>query len=308
VLTAEGSILNGAEVWLPDVSPADHTVKNLCGTLRTSRNLLHPDILAGAEDDQERNILRGFLIASAGVRLLDSEAILKLSLGQELRMKAVGYIRVSTEEQAREGISLENQRTKIEAYCGLNDFELVEIFEDAGKSGKDLNRDGVKSVIDLVRGHEVDAVVVYKLDRLSRRVKDTLTILDAIDKKNIAFHSIMEKIDTKSAMGRFFLNIMASMNQWERDTIGERTKDALRLKILKNERAGQIPYGWKLAEDGKTLVESSLEQRAISLIAKLDAKGYSLRAICRELDKEGYKPIGKRWYPKTIRSILKKTA
>ena len=308
VLTAKRNILNGGDVWLPDVSPADPIGKGLADTLKKSRNVLHPDILAGAKDEQEAKILRGFLIGHAGVQVLDSSTVLKLSFGQEIGTKAVGYIRVSTEEQAREGISLENQRTKIEAYCSLNDLDLVEILEDAGKSGKDLNRDGVRRVIDLVRGREIDAVVVYKLDRLSRRVKDTLTILDAIDKKSIAFHSIMEKIDTKSAMGRFFLNIMASMNQWERDTIAERTKDALRLKILKNERAGQVPYGWRLAEDGKTLVENSLEQRAISLVRNLDAKGYSLRAICRELEKEGYEPIGKRWHPKTVRSILKKAA
>ena len=83
--------------------------------------------------------------------------------------------------------------------------------------------------------------------------------MDAIDKKCIAFHSITEKIDTKTATGRFFLNIVASMAQWERDTITERTKDALRLKIVKHERAGQIPYGWKLAQDEKTLLENHKE-------------------------------------------------
>ena len=132
--------------------------------------------------------------------------------------------------------------------------------------------------------------------------------MDAIDKKNIAFHSIMEKIDTKTATGRFFLNIVASMAQWERDTIAERTKDALRLKIVKHERAGQVPYGWTLTDDGKTLVENAAEQRAISLVRNLNAKGYSLRAICRELEKEGYQPIGRRWHAKTVRSILKKAA
>jgi DNA invertase Pin-like site-specific DNA recombinase len=223
-------------------------------------------------------------------------------------MKAIGYIRVSTDEQAREGISLENQRVKIETYCCLNDLELVEIIEDAAKSGKDMNREGVTRLVDLVRGRRIDAVVVYKLDRISRRVKDTLTIMDMIDKKNIAFHSIMEKIDTKTATGRFFLNIVASMAQWERDTIAERTKDALRLKIVKHERAGQVPYGWTLTDDAKTLVENEAEQRAISLVRNLNAKGYSLRAICRELEKEGYQPIGRRWHPKTVRNILKKAA
>jgi DNA invertase Pin-like site-specific DNA recombinase len=131
-------------------------------------------------------------------------------------MKAIGYIRVSTDEQAREGVSLENQKAKIEAYCQLNDLELVGILEDAGKSGKDLNREGMQALMDRIRGRSIDAVIVYKLDRLSRRVKDTLSLMDLIEKHSVAFHSITEKIDTKTAMGKFFLNIMASMNQWER--------------------------------------------------------------------------------------------
>ncbi|MGA2109154.1 MAG: recombinase family protein [Syntrophorhabdales bacterium] len=220
----------------------------------------------------------------------------------------MGYVRVSTDEQAREGISLESQRAKIETYCSLNDLELVEILEDAGKSGKDLNREGMQALMDRIKGHSIDAVVVYKLDRLSRRVRDTLSLMDLIEKKSVAFHSITEKIDTKSAMGKFFLNIMASMNQWERDTIAERTRDALRLKIIRNERAGQVPYGWRLAEDRKTLLEHKGEQKAVSLMRDLREKGCSLRSICQELETKGHKPVGHKWHPKTIASILSRIA
>jgi len=225
-----------------------------------------------------------------------------------MRMKAIGYIRVSTDEQAREGVSLENQRAKIEVYCQLNDLELVEILVDAGKSGKDLNREGMQALMDRIRARSLDAVVVYKLDRLSRRVRDTLSLMDLIEKRSVAFHSITEKIDTKSAMGKFFLNIMASMNQWERDTISERTRDALQLKIVKNERAGQVPYGWTLAEDGRTLLEDEEEQKAIALIKDRRGKGYSFRAICRELEREGYQPLGKKWHHQSVKNILKKAA
>jgi DNA invertase Pin-like site-specific DNA recombinase len=132
--------------------------------------------------------------------------------------------------------------------------------------------------------------------------------MDLIEKRSVAFHSITEKIDTKTAMGKFFLNIMASMNQWERDTISERTRDALHLKIVKNERAGQVPYGWSLAEDGKTLLANPEEQRAISLIKELHAKGYSSRAICRELEKEGYEPVGYTWHHQSVNNILRRAA
>jgi site-specific DNA recombinase len=195
----------------------------------------------------------------------------------------------------------------IEAYCQLNDLELAEVIEDPGRSGKDLNREGVQRLMDMIKGRRIDAVVVYKLDRLSRRVS-TLSLMDLVEKKSVAFHSITEKIDTKTAMGKFFLNIMASMNQWERDTIAERTRDALRLKIIRNERAGQVPYGWTLAEDGKTLLENEGQQKAVSLMSDLRKKGCSLRSICQELETKGHKPVGHKWHPKTIASILSRIA
>lgn len=228
--------------------------------------------------------------------------------GMRTGMRVIGYTRVSTDEQAREGISLDNQKAKIAAYCQLNDLELVDIIEDAGKSGKDLNREGMQSLLGMVKTRQIDAVVVYKLDRLSRRVKDTLSVLELLEKKGIAFHSLSERVDTKSAMGRFFCNVMASLAQMERDQISERTRDALQHKIRNGERAGQIPYGWVVGDDGKTLIENPSEQEVISLVRELHDQGYSYRGICRELDKEGYEPIGKMWHASTIGSILRRAA
>ncbi len=223
-------------------------------------------------------------------------------------MKAIGYVRVSTEEQAKEGISMENQRAKIHAYCRLHDFELDDIIEDAGKSGKDLNRDGVQAIIKRIQDREIDAVIVYKLDRLSRRVIDTLNLIDLMKKHKVVFHSITDSIDTKTAMGKFFLNIMASLAQMERDLISERTKDALRHKISRNERAGQIPYGWVLAEDGKTLAMNIEEQRVIWLIKELHGTGLNYSAICRELTRQGHQPLGSYWYAQSVKNILKRAA
>lgn len=223
-------------------------------------------------------------------------------------MKAIGYVRVSTEEQAREGISLENQKAKIQAYCRLHDMFLADIIEDAGKSGKDLNREGVQAIIERVKGHQINAVIVYKLDRLSRRVLDTLNLIELMKRHKVVFHSITDNIDTKTAMGKFFLNIMASLAQMERDLISERTKDALRHKISRNERAGQIPYGWTLANDGKTLVMNIEEQKTIRFIKKLRAKGYNYSAICRKLIKQGHQPLGSYWYAQSVKNILKRVA
>ncbi len=203
-------------------------------------------------------------------------------------MKAIGYVRVSTEEQAREGISLENQQVKIRTYCDLHNLELETIIEDAGKSGKDLNREGVQELIQKVKDKRIGAVLVYKLDRLSRKVIDTLNLIELMKKNHVEFHSIIDSIDTKTAMGKFFINIMASLAQMERDLISERTKDALQMKIIKNERAGQIPYGWTLANDGKTLMLNDEEQQIIRFIRELHKEGHNYSAICRELTRQGH--------------------
>jgi site-specific DNA recombinase len=226
-------------------------------------------------------------------------------VGEVFIMKAIGYTRVSTEEQAKEGISLFAQRTKIMAYCDLNGLDLVGIKEDAGKSGKDLKREGVQELIDMVEKKKIDAVVVYKLDRLSRRVKDTVEVMELVEKRGVAFHSITEKIDTTTAMGKFFLNILASMNQWERDTISERTKDALGVKKRNGQRTGGIPYGYSLGEDGSTLVEIPSEQKTILKIMSLVRRHNSYMAICKVLTKEGMPcPSGsKKWHPQTVLNI-----
>ncbi|MCK5685144.1 recombinase family protein [bacterium] len=225
-------------------------------------------------------------------------------------MKAVGYIRVSTSEQAKEGVSLDNQTAKIKAYSDLNDFILIDIIKDAGLSGKNLKRPGINKLMKMIKKKEIDTIIVYKLDRLSRKVKDTLELIESFDKKGITFHSITEKIDTKSAMGKFFLNITASLAQMERDLISERTTDALKYKKSKMEKTGgDIPFGFDVTEEN-ILIKNSDEQKVISLIRRSRKKGASLRAICRKLEEKGFRT--KRgclnWHPETISNILKRTA
>jgi DNA invertase Pin-like site-specific DNA recombinase len=223
-------------------------------------------------------------------------------------MKAVGYIRVSTEDQAREGVSLDNQRAKIQAYCNLKDLELTGIIEDAGVSAKNLNRTGVQQVIESACKKKVDAVVVYKLDRMFRSTVDALETTRKFDKWGVSFHSIQETLDTQSAMGRFLFNHKAGLAEMERGIIGERTRAALRHKRAKGEKTGgDVPYGYNVDEAG-ILIRNETEQKAIRLIHQLRLKGYSLRTICRELEREGHKTkTGKTaWNPKTVSMILKR--
>lgn len=197
-------------------------------------------------------------------------------------MKAIGYIRVSTEDQAREGISLDNQEAKIKAYATLNGLDLTEIIKDAGISGKTLNRPGIAKVLKMIEAREIEAIIVYKLDRLSRKTLDNLTLIESFDSNGIAFHSIMEKIDTKSAQGRFFLTILSALAQMERDLIAERTRDALAHKKTKREWTGRIPFGYRV-EDSH-LVEDPEAMKTIQKAKRMKTDGKSIRAISEALN------------------------
>ncbi len=197
-------------------------------------------------------------------------------------MKAAGYIRVSTEDQAREGISLENQEAKIRAYASINDLELVGVIHDEGASGKSLEREGIVRLLDLVESGKVEAVIVYRLDRLSERTLDTLSLTENFESKGIAFHSISEKVDTKNATGKFFLTIISAVAQMERDMIAERTKDALAHKRHKGEWTGRVPFGFRIEEN--RLVEDPEQIKVIQKAKRLRRSGKSLREISRALN------------------------
>jgi site-specific DNA recombinase len=207
---------------------------------------------------------------------------------REDAMKAVGYIRVSTEEQSREGISLEMQAAKIRQYVELNDLNLVEILEDAGISGKSIKaRPGIQEVLSLVKTRQADAVIVYKLDRLARNTVETLAMASLMDKAGCALHSICEKLDTQSALGRFFFTLTASLAEMEKRLISERTAAALQQKRINGEKTGgDCPYGYK-DEAGK-LVKDESEQFVISRIHELKANGFSLRRTVSALEAEGF--------------------
>jgi DNA invertase Pin-like site-specific DNA recombinase len=194
-------------------------------------------------------------------------------------MKAIGYIRVSTEDQAREGISLDNQESKIRTYADLNSFELVGVIKDEGISGKTMDRSGMNRINTMIEAAEIDAVIVYKLDRLSRKTIDILSTLDEWEKKNIAFHSITDKIDTKTAAGKFVLTILSALAQMERDLISERTTDALKYKKKAGEWCGRVPFGYRI--EGNRLIEDEEAMKAIKKAKRLHSTGKHYRDISR---------------------------
>ena len=219
-------------------------------------------------------------------------------------MKAIGYIRVSTQGQVEDGVSLDAQEAKVRAWADLNGASEVVIFRDEGISGKRSdNRPGLQSALDMVG--KGDALIVYSLSRLSRSTKDTIILSEILLKKEADLVSLSERIDTTTAAGKMVFRMLAVLSEFERDQISDRTRFALAFKKANNEKTGgKVPFGFRL--DGGRLVEDAAEQKAIRLIRDLRDKGYTLRAVCRELEAEGYqtKTGNRTWHPQVVKQII----
>jgi len=217
--------------------------------------------------------------------------------------KAIIYIRVSTTQQADEGVSLQAQENKARAWCELNDYEVGGVHVDAGISGKKMgNRPALeKALSECEKG---SALVVYSLSRLARSTKDTISISEQLQTIGTDLVSISEKIDTTSAAGKMVFRMLAVMAEFESDIISERTKMGMQHKKSKGERIGTIPFGSKLHSNGKDLLPDNVELEIIEIIASLKRDGLSLNKIAAHLNTTQHQPRGKQWYPQTIKRIL----
>lgn len=197
--------------------------------------------------------------------------------------RAVGYIRVSTDKQASEGVSLEAQRAKLQQYGALYDLEFVAIEVDAGESAGSLDRPALQRALDRLDRFEATALVVVKLDRLTRSVRDLCDLVDTYFRDGqLALLSVSEQIDTRSAAGRMMLNMLTVIGQWEREVISERTCAAMQHKKSKGEYlGGEAPYGYRVV-DG-ILEPITEEQHIVATARAFRATGMSLRAIASAL-------------------------
>ena len=224
--------------------------------------------------------------------------------------KVVGYLRVSTTDQADDGVSLASQEERIRAYCLVNDLELEAVFVDRGISGKRSdNRPQLQKAISQVCDIQ-GCLVVYSLSRLARSTRDTIDIAEQLDRSGADLVSISEKIDTTSAAGKMVFRMLAVMAEFERDLVSERTTVAMQHKRNQGERVGAVPYGYNLDSDGVTLVENEQEQRVLALIDELRSLGYSLRAIAKQLEERGIttKSGADKWCHTTVQRILTRVA
>jgi site-specific DNA recombinase len=221
-------------------------------------------------------------------------------------MKAVGYVRVSTDKQADHGVSLDAQAEKIRAMAVVHNADLVDIIVDGGESAKSLQRPGMEQLLALVDGKKVQAVIVAKLDRLTRSVKDLCELLERFERRGVALVSVAESLDTSSAAGRLVLNIVTAVSQWEREAIGERTRDAMRHKLSQGERAGNIAYGYRLSGDGQHLEPDPAEQTALADIRRLRCEGTTMRGIAAALNHRAYRTRrGTHWRLESVARVLK---
>ncbi len=219
---------------------------------------------------------------------------------------AIGYIRVSTTDQADEGVSLDAQRAKLHAWALLHDYELLAILEDAGISGKRAdNRPGLQEALKLACEHKAP-LVVYSLSRMARSTKDAIEILDHLRRCGADLVSITEQIDTTSAAGKMMYRLLAVFAEFERDLVSERTKAAMAHLKAQGKCCGQVPYGWNKQTDG-TLVENAQEQRHIRFMQEWRADGWTLQTIADGLNNSMVptKSGNGRWASKTISTILK---
>ena len=216
--------------------------------------------------------------------------------------KAIGYIRVSTQGQADEGVSLSAQRAKIEAWCIANDMELAAVFQDAGISGGSMaGRDGLHSAMKATT--KGMALVAYSISRLARSTKDMLAIAETLDRKGADLVSLTEKIDTTTAAGRMVFKMLAVLADFERDQIGERTKMALAHKKANGEVYAPVPFGYEAIEG--RLVTVKREAKIVAEILAMREAGASFAAIAEAMNERGIEgKRGGRWFASTMRYMV----
>jgi DNA invertase Pin-like site-specific DNA recombinase len=218
--------------------------------------------------------------------------------------RTVGYVRVSTEDQATTSVSLEAQEARIGAYALAMGFEVSEVIVDAGVSAKTLQRPGIERVVEGVRSGEIERVIVVKLDRITRSTRDLADLLDLFAKADAALVSVGESLDTASAAGRMVTNMLGVVAQWEREAIAERTAEVLGQKRKTKQVYGPTPFGYR--REGKALVPDKREQEALAEAVRLDRAGVSFRAIGRALTEMGAKPHrGTMWHASSVRAMLR---
>jgi len=190
------------------------------------------------------------------------------------------YVRVSTEEQAREGISIDAQAEKCENYCKARGWDVYKLYKDPGYSAGTMERPALKELLQDARAGKFNIILVYKIDRFSRRLKDLIMSLEELKQENINFTSVTEQIDTTSAMGEAFFQIIGVFAQLERGMVKERVKMAFDRKAGVGEAFYRPPYGYTY--QNKRLVPDTETSEKVREIFEMYMSGVAVSVIAEK--------------------------
>jgi site-specific DNA recombinase len=225
--------------------------------------------------------------------------------GSRIMKKAALYIRVSTDEQAKEGYSIPAQRERLTAYVTSQGWEIADYYIDEGVSAKNTNRPELQRMLNDIHCGLIDVVLVYRLDRLTRSVLDLYNLLQEFDRYNVTFKSATEVYDTTTAIGRLFITLVAALAQWERENLGERTKFGKVEKARQGKRpGGKAPFGYDKVNG--ELVVNEKEAETVRMIFRLYAKHANLNKVTEELYRQGCRTKNNAIFSvNTVQKILK---
>lgn len=220
--------------------------------------------------------------------------------------KACVYTRVSTDAQGEDGkVSLAEQERMAKAFIESKGWEYIRTYEDNGYTGRNTNRPALNRMFDDIKSGEINAVVIFKLDRLSRKQRDTIIIIEDVFLKNgVELASLHESLDTSTPWGRAMIGILSSFNQLESENIALRTKMGRYATAREGKYAGgKPPLGYK-AENGKLIIVPE-EAEIVRLVFSLRKQGDTLMGIAEELNKRGYRTKkGNEFKHSAVQSIL----
>ena len=210
------------------------------------------------------------------------------------------YPRVSTEDQFRHGHSLDEQKERMLKLCDYKNYEVYKVYEDAGISAKNMNRPAFQEMIQDVKDGKINKIIVYKLDRLTRSIKDLEEICIFLEDNHCSLESMCEDINTSTANGKFFIRMLTILAQLEIERTSERTKFGMVGAVKKGHFVGRAPIGYDKVD--KKLVINDLESEVIRRIFDLYIKGTAANAITKLLNEE--KVLNRKWIPTLVDRIL----